>query len=34
VPFKLTFGEPIAPQSLPKNADKATDVIRAVVEAL
>jgi len=32
--FKLTFGEPIAPQSLPKNADKATDVIRAVVEAL
>ena len=32
--FKLTFGEPIDPQSLPKNADKAIDAIRAVVEGL
>jgi len=32
--FKLTFGEAIGPNSLPKNADKATDVIRSVVEAL
>lgn len=32
--FNLTFGEPIAPQNLPKNADKASKAIRAVVEAL
>ena len=32
--FKLTFGDPIDPQNLPKNADKASNVIRRVVEAL
>jgi len=32
--FELTFGEAISPDSLPKNADKATALIRKVVEAL
>lgn len=32
--FKLTFGEPIAPKTLPKNADDATAQIRRVVESL
>ena len=32
--FKLTFGEAIDPQSLAKNADKASDAIRALVEGL
>lgn len=32
--FNLTFGEAIDPQSLPKNADKASDAIRRVVEGL
>jgi len=32
--FNLTFGEAINPQGLPKNADKASDAIRAVVEKL
>lgn len=32
--FKMTFGEPIAGNSLPKNADQASAAIRAVVEAL
>ncbi len=32
--FKLTFGEAIEPKTLPKNADKATALIRAVVETL
>lgn len=32
--FKLTFGEPIAPETLPKNAEEATDLIRNVVEEL
>lgn len=32
--FKLTFGAPIAPKSLPKNTDEASAVIRAVVEGL
>lgn len=29
--FKLTFGEPIAPETLSKNADEATEMIRRVV---
>ena len=32
--FNLTFGEAIDPLSLPKNADKASDAIRALVERL
>lgn len=32
--FRLTFGEPIAPETLSKNAEKSTASIRAVVEAL
>ena len=32
--FNLTFGEAIDPLSLPKNADKASDAIRTVVEGL
>ena len=32
--FNLTFGEPIAPETLPKNAEKASARIRAIVEAL
>lgn len=32
--FHMTFGEPIEPQTLPKNADKATAMVRAVVEGL
>ncbi len=32
--FNLTFGKPIDPQALPKNADEASDAIRAVVEGL
>jgi len=32
--FNLTFGEAINPQGLPKNANKASDAIRAVVEKL
>jgi len=32
--FNLTFGEEIAPDTLPKNADEATAMIRAIVEAL
>ena len=32
--FELTFGEAVSPDSLPKNADKATALIRKVVEAL
>ena len=32
--FSLTFGEPIDPLSLPKNADKASDTTRSVVEGL
>lgn len=32
--FKLTFGEAINPQALPKNADKASDAIRRIVERL
>ena len=32
--FRMTFGKPIDPESLPKNADKATQVIRDIVENL
>lgn len=32
--FNLTFGEAIDPQTLPKNADKASDAVRAIVGAL
>jgi len=32
--FNLTFGEAIDPETLPKNADKATEKIRRIVEAL
>lgn len=32
--FKLTFGPPIPPETLPKNADTATDMIREIVEGL
>ena len=32
--FSLTFGESIDPLSLPKNADKASDAIRSVVDGL
>jgi putative hemolysin len=32
--FSLTFGEKIDPKTLPKNADQASAMIRAVVEAL
>lgn len=32
--FKMTFGEEILPQSLPKNADAATAIIRKTVENL
>jgi len=32
--FRLTFGEQIEPESLPKNADEATAQIRKIVEAL
>lgn len=32
--FQLTFGEVIDPQTLPKNADKASDDVRRVVEGL
>jgi len=32
--FKMTFGSPIDPDNLPKNADKATEIIRDIVEAL
>lgn len=32
--FRMTFGAPITPEALPKNADKATAMIRRVVEAL
>ena len=32
--FRLTFGDPIAPETLSKNADEATKAIRAIVEAL
>lgn len=32
--FSLTFGEAINPETLPKNADKASAIIRDVVEAL
>jgi len=29
--FRLTFGETIAPENLPDNADKATDNLRQIV---
>ena len=32
--FALTFGEPVAPESLSKNADEATDMLRKIVEQL
>ena len=32
--FRLTFGEPIAPDSLPENADEATERLRRIVHAL
>lgn len=32
--FQLTFGEPIHPKSLPKNADESTALIRQIVETL
>jgi len=32
--FKLTFGEPIAPEDIAKNADQATADIRQIVERL
>ena len=32
--FKMTFGKPIDPLSLPKNAEDATDAIRKIVEGL
>ena len=32
--FSLTFGEAINPETLPKNADKASTIVRGVVEAL
>ena len=32
--FNMTFGEPIDPKTLPKNADEATDKIRAIVDVL
>lgn len=32
--FRLTFGEPIAPARLPKNADEATADVRKIVEQL
>ncbi len=32
--FRLTFGEAIAPETLPKDANEATAVVRAVVEGL
>lgn len=34
VVFGLTFGEPIAPEALPQNADEATAQIRDIVERL
>ncbi len=32
--FEMTFGPPIAPETLPKNADDATVIIRRIVETL
>ena len=32
--FRLTFGEPIAPDALPENADEATALLRRIVETL
>lgn len=32
--FKMNFGEPILPDDLPKNADRATEYIREIVETL
>ncbi len=32
--FNMTFGEVIAPENLPKNAEKSTSLIRSVVETL
>lgn len=32
--FKLKFGTPIAPETIPKNADEATSSIRKIVEQL
>ena len=32
--FKMTFGKPIKPDQLPRNADKATEYIRNIVETL
>ena len=34
VVFNLTFGDPIDPATLPKNADEATVMIRKTVEML
>ncbi len=32
--FQMTFGEPIPPETLPKNADESTRMIRQIVERL
>jgi len=32
--FDMTFGEPIPPETLPKNADEATAMVRGIVERL
>ena len=32
--FRLTFGKPIDPETLPKNADESSEIIRKIVSTL